>query len=123
MLRPDGAHLFVRRKFTAICLRKGFVERGSFLGAQLNHGLIFPGQLQEHAGKIVLHFSGETAHGLDGSFKQFCHSQTIDLSPAAQKDLSRGYFGRRRQNIPAIASPAVDAMNNPAAFTGRYLQL
>ena len=26
MLRPDGAHLFVRRKFTAIGLRQGFLE-------------------------------------------------------------------------------------------------
>jgi hypothetical protein len=86
MLRPDGAHLFVRRKFTAIRLRKGFVERGAFLGGQLNHGLIFPSQLQEHAGKFVLHFRGERAHGLDSVFKQFCHGSTIDHSAAARKD-------------------------------------
>ena len=30
MLRPDGAHLFVRRKFTAIRLSKGFVKRSFF---------------------------------------------------------------------------------------------
>jgi hypothetical protein len=58
MLRPDGAHLVVRRKFTAIRLRVGFVKRHFFLGAQLKHGLIFPGQLEEYAGKAVLHFRG-----------------------------------------------------------------
>ena len=63
MLRPDGAHLFIRRKFTALRLRKGFVKRGFFVGAQLKHGLIFASQLQEHAGKVILHFRRETAHG------------------------------------------------------------
>ena len=87
MLRPDGAHLFVRRKLTTICLREGFVKRGFFLGAQLNHRLIFPRrQLQEHAGKVVLHFRRETAHGLDSLFKKFGHSEMVDLSPAARKD-------------------------------------
>jgi hypothetical protein len=73
MLRPDGAHLVVRRKFTAIRLREGFVKRRFLLGGQLKHGLIFPGQLEKYAGKIVLHFSGETADGFDGLFKQFGH--------------------------------------------------
>ncbi len=59
MLRPDGAHLVVRRKFTAIRLREGFVKRRFFLGAQLKHGLIFPGQLDEYAGKVVLAFQRE----------------------------------------------------------------
>ena len=72
MLRPDGPHLVVCRKFTAIRLREGFVKRRFFLGAQLKHGLIFPGQLEEYAGKVVLHFRGETADGFDGLFKQFC---------------------------------------------------
>jgi len=66
--------LFVRRKFTTICLGKGFVKRGFFLGTQLNHGLIFTSQLQEHAGKVVLDFRRETAHGFDSLFKQLCHS-------------------------------------------------
>jgi hypothetical protein len=86
MLRPDGAHLFVRRKFSAIGLRKRFVKRGFFLGTQLKHGLICPSQLQEHAGKIVLHFRGETAHSLDSLFKKFHHNRKIDLSLAVRKD-------------------------------------
>lgn len=73
MLRPDGAHLIFGRKFAAVRLRKGFVKRGFFLGAQSNHRLIIPGKLQEHAGKVVLHFRGETAHGRNSLFKQFCH--------------------------------------------------
>jgi hypothetical protein len=30
--------------------------------------------LEEHASKVVLHLRGENAHGLDGLFKQLCHS-------------------------------------------------
>jgi hypothetical protein len=77
MLRPDGAHLFVRRKLASIFLRKGFFKRGLLLGGQLNRRLILSGKLQEHAGKVVLHFRGETAHGLDGVFKQFGHNLII----------------------------------------------
>jgi hypothetical protein len=54
-------------------MREGFVKRRLFLGAQLKLGLIFPGQLEEYTGKIVLHSSGETADGLDSLFKQFGH--------------------------------------------------
>jgi len=86
MLRPNGADLLIRREFTAICLRKRFVKRGRFLGAQFQCRLIFPGQLQKHAGKVVLHFSGKAAHGFDGFFKQFGHGPKIGLSPTAWKD-------------------------------------
>jgi hypothetical protein len=61
MLRPDGAHLFGRRKFTALRLGKGFVERSFLRSAQFDHGLIFPGQLQEHTGEVVLRFSVDRA--------------------------------------------------------------
>jgi hypothetical protein len=73
MLCPEGADLFICREFTALSLRKGFLERGCLFRTQLSRGLIFPGQLQEHAGKVILHFSGERAHGLDRLFKQFRH--------------------------------------------------
>jgi hypothetical protein len=73
MLLPNGAHLIVRRKLTAIRLRKGFFERGFFLGGQLNQGLLFAGALQEHARKFVLHLGGKTAHGFEGMFEQFSH--------------------------------------------------
>ena len=69
MFRPDGAHLFVRGKFAALGLRQQFLERGFFLGGQLNHRLIFSGELQENAGEVVLRFGGEAAHGFDGVFK------------------------------------------------------
>jgi hypothetical protein len=86
MLRPDGADLFIGRKFTALRLREGFLERGCFLRAQLSRGLIVPGQLQEHAGEVILHFRRETAYGLDSLFKQFRHDQMIDFGPAVRKD-------------------------------------
>jgi hypothetical protein len=92
MFRPDGAHLFVRRKFTALCLRKGFIERGFFLGAELKHRLIFPSQLQEHAGEVVLHFSGKTTHGFDCFFQQFGHGQKIDPSPGRAEGFSEGHL-------------------------------
>jgi hypothetical protein len=88
MFRPDGAHLFVRRKFTAICLRKGFVKRRFFLGAQLKYGLILAGQSQKHAGKVILHFWGETAHRLNSLFKQFWSS--LDNSPFPVRTESYG---------------------------------
>jgi hypothetical protein len=98
MLRPNGAHLFVRGKFTAIRLRKGFVKGGCFLGAQLQHRLIFPGQLQKHAGKVVLHFSRKAAHGLDSLFKQFGHGQKIGFSLAVWKDFCGQFNQLREQN-------------------------
>ena len=82
MFHPDGAHLFVRREFTAICLRKRYVKRGFFLGAQLKHRLIFASQLQKHAGKVILYFSRETAHGLNSLFEQFGHGWIINVSPS-----------------------------------------
>lgn len=69
MLRPDGTHLFVRGEFAALSLRQQFLKRGFFLGGQLNHRLIFSGELQENAGEVVLCFGGEAAHGFNGVFK------------------------------------------------------
>jgi hypothetical protein len=34
MLRPNGAHLFVRRKLAPVSLRKGSFKRGFFPGGQ-----------------------------------------------------------------------------------------
>jgi hypothetical protein len=73
MLRPDGAYLFIRGKFAAIRLRKGCLKRSFFPRRQLNHGLIFPGQLQKQTGELVLHLRRKTPHGLDGVFEQFGH--------------------------------------------------
>jgi hypothetical protein len=43
---------------------RGFVKRRFLIGAQLKYGLISSGQLQKHAGKVILHFRRKTAHGL-----------------------------------------------------------
>jgi hypothetical protein len=69
MFRPDSAYLLVRGEFASIRLRKGFVERSSFFRAQLEQGLIFTGELQEHASKLVLDFRGKGAHRLESLFK------------------------------------------------------
>ncbi|MGB6342405.1 MAG: hypothetical protein WBG15_06670 [Xanthobacteraceae bacterium] len=100
MFRPDGAHLRVRRKFTAIRLRKRFFERGSLFGAQFKDGLIFPCQLQKHSGEIILHFRREAAHSLESLFQQFGHLQKIDLSPAVRKDFRRAFMPRWPVNKP-----------------------
>jgi hypothetical protein len=85
MLFPNGTHLIVRRKLTAFRLRKGFCERGFFLGGQLNQRLLFAGELQEHARKFVLHLGGKAAHGFEGVFEQFSHvsSQAIEAGRVA----------------------------------------
>ena len=66
MLRPDGAHLFVRSKFAALGLLERLFERGFLLGGQLNHRLTLSSELQENAGKIVLRFGGKATHNVDG---------------------------------------------------------
>ncbi len=69
MFRPDSAHLLIGREFASIRLRKGFVKRSCFFGTKLKQGLIFTGELQEHASKLVLDFRGKAAHRLDSLFK------------------------------------------------------
>jgi len=69
MLRPNGAHLFVRGKFAPLGLCKRFFKRGFFLGGQLNYRLIFSSELQEDASKIVLRFGWKAAHCVDGVFE------------------------------------------------------
>ena len=57
MLRPDGAHLFVGRKLAP----RDFLVGGG-IGRlprrATNHGLLFPCQLQEHAGTLILYRGG-----------------------------------------------------------------
>jgi hypothetical protein len=67
--RPDSAHLLIGREFASIRLRKGLVKRSCFFSTQLKQGLIFTGQLQEHASKLVLDFGGKATHRLDSLFK------------------------------------------------------
>jgi hypothetical protein len=86
MFRPDGAHLLIGREFAAIRLRKGLVKRSCFFGTELKQRLILTRQLQEHASKLVLDFSGKAAHGLDSLLKQLGHGSIIQLLPAARKD-------------------------------------
>jgi hypothetical protein len=69
MFRPDSAQLLIGREFASIRLRKGFVKRIGFFGTKLKHGLVFSGELQEHASKLVLDFRGKATHRLDGLFK------------------------------------------------------
>jgi hypothetical protein len=77
MLRPDGSHLFIRRKLASVGLCKGSVKRGFFLGSQLNRGLILTGKLQEHAGKRILHFRGQGAGGFNSLFEKLRHTNNL----------------------------------------------
>ena len=86
MLRPDGADLFICREFAALSLGEGFLERGCFLRTQLSRGLIFPGQLQEHAGKVILHFRGRARTVSTACSSNFVMVNMIDLCPAVRKD-------------------------------------
>jgi hypothetical protein len=81
MLRPDGPHLFVRRKLASLGLRNGCFKRGCFLGSQLDHRLILTGKLQEHPRKLVLHSGGQGAGGFNGLFEKFCHGSSLAFPP------------------------------------------
>ena len=49
MLRPDGAHLFVRGEFSARNLLVGGDKVGLFLGGQLDHRLIVTREFEHEA--------------------------------------------------------------------------
>jgi hypothetical protein len=86
MLRPDGPHLFVRRKLAPRGLRKGCFKRGCFLGSQLDHRLILTGKLQEYPRKLVLHVRGQGAGGFNSLFEKLCHAAIVAFPPNPWKD-------------------------------------
>jgi hypothetical protein len=77
MLRPNGAHLFVRRKLAALGLRKGFVERSLFLRSQLDGRFIITGQVYKETRNGVLRLGGQGADGFNSSLEQLSHAQRI----------------------------------------------
>jgi hypothetical protein len=85
MLRPDGAHLFVRRELASVSLRKGCFKRGFFLGSQLDYRLILTSKLQEHASKRVLHLRGQSTGGFNRLFQKLCHVKIIAFPRKAWK--------------------------------------
>jgi predicted ATP-dependent serine protease len=93
MFRPDSAHLLVSCEFAAIRLREGLVQRRLFFGTELKQGLVFAGELQEHASEFVLYFRRKAAYRLDSLFEQFGHAWTIELLLAARK----GFEGNRNR--------------------------
>jgi hypothetical protein len=89
MLRPHGAHLFIGRKLAPRNFLVGGGKIGVFLGGQLNHGLLFPCQLQEHAGKLILHRRGQGADGLNSVFKEFGHAPLYHELPLPEQPKTR----------------------------------
>jgi hypothetical protein len=87
VLSPHGTHLFIRCKLAARGGALRDIERGAFLGSELDHRLILTGKLQEYAGKGVLHFRRQTARGLDGMFKELSHIKIIASFPNGWKAL------------------------------------
>src|ERR1700733_10823437 len=61
MLRPDGAHLFVRRELASRNFSVGLGEVCILLRGQLNDGPILRRQLQQKTGEGVLRLRGESA--------------------------------------------------------------
>jgi hypothetical protein len=89
MLRPDRAHLFIRREFASLGLRQGLLKRRFLFGRQLHNGLLLSGELKEQACEVVLHLRRQTTHGFDGTLKKFGHVSTIGQSLAANEE---GYW-------------------------------
>lgn len=72
MLRPDGAYLFVGCELASLGLREGSVERGVFLGGQLDRRLILSGKLEKRARERVLHVGAQGAGGFNCLFEKLC---------------------------------------------------
>lgn len=71
MLRPNGAHLLIRREFAP---GDFFISRSKislFFGSELNRRQI--GIKQHHLGNFVLPFRGEATGGLNGLIQEFRH--------------------------------------------------
>jgi hypothetical protein len=79
MLCPHGAHFFVRRELAAQNLGVSFGEVGVFFRGQLDRWLIHTGELQQDAGKFVLHVVGKDGDRFNGLFKQSRHACNIEV--------------------------------------------
>jgi hypothetical protein len=84
MLCPRGADLFVRRELPALSFGQRSVQVGFFLGREFVRWLLNARELQEHAGKLILHLLGENADSLNGLFKEAGHRITLAKSPQQQ---------------------------------------
>lgn len=94
MLRPDGAHLLVRRKFALCCGSLGFIQRRLFVGRHIDFGLLFASKLKQHARQIILHFRRKGADRLHDVVEQVCHSSII-----ADRPTKFTSFRPRRENL------------------------
>jgi hypothetical protein len=74
MLRPDGADLFICRKFVSPGLGQRSITVRGFLRRELIRWLVHAGELQENPRQIVLRLVGQGGYGLNGLFEQTGHA-------------------------------------------------
>ena len=74
MLRPNRAHLLVRRELASLGLREGFFKRSFVLDGQLDRRLILADELQKHARDSVLNIGRQNTRGLDRLIQKLCHA-------------------------------------------------
>ena len=114
MFRPNGSHLFIRGKLATGGGGFRNADRSALAGSQWNYRLIFPGQLQEDAGYIVLHFRRQAPHGLNGVFKQLAHAGIIVFYSAVWKTYIPVLLPRRPYCAgAALATGAALAVASP----------
>jgi hypothetical protein len=77
MLRPDSRDLLIRGKFATQNLSVRFCKVGVFFRGQLDRWLIHTGELQQDAGKFVLHAVRKDGHRFHGLFEQSGHAPNI----------------------------------------------
>jgi hypothetical protein len=110
MLRPDGAHPFVRRQLAARDFLLGGCEVCVFLWRALNHWRVRIEQY--HMSDFVLPLWGKTLRGLNGAIKQFGHGSSFArpcalFNRSLQRTKRRGVKGvANLQNLRIAAAPS-----------------
>ena len=89
MLRPDGADLFVCRKFTSRSFGQRGVKVRGFFRRELMGWLIYACELQENPREIVLHLIGQGGYGFNSLFEQPGHAANIMVSAPFRKPCGR----------------------------------
>lgn len=89
MLRPDGADLFVCRKFTSRGFGQRSVKVRGFFRRQLIRWLVDARELQENPREIVLHLVRQGGYGFNSLFEQSGHVAKIMVSASFRKPCDR----------------------------------
>jgi hypothetical protein len=112
MLRPNGAHLFVRRKLAPVSLRKGSFKRGFFPGGQWITGWSSPANCRSMRASASC-ISGGRPRGFNRLIQKLRHGSILAFLPNPWK----GFPGSLKDVISAekkrVWINALDYEHNP----------